>query len=143
MWNSNKCVITFIKNQINFYYSISKTTLKLVYNFKDLKVILDCKLNFSNHIEIIKNKKIHNLGFIKRTHWFFNERTTLKHYCLYVPFNKYNINNTNKQNKVIVSIQNILFTIHLFQIEYISKLTHGSYQNVISFFNVFSLNDRP
>jgi len=57
-----------IKNQINFYYSISKTTLKLVYNFKDLKVILVCKLNFSNHIEIIKNKTIRNLGFIKRTH---------------------------------------------------------------------------
>jgi len=92
-WSENNCLAlniekckfmryTLIKNPINFNYSILGTILELVYNFKDLVIMFDSKLNFSNHTEMIKNKAMRNLGFIKRTCRSFNDPTALKAlYC--------------------------------------------------------------
>lgn len=56
-----------IKNPIYYDYTISDSNIELVSQFKDLGVIFDSKLNFSPHTEMIKNKAMRNLGFIKRT----------------------------------------------------------------------------
>jgi len=56
-----------IKNPIKFQYYVSDSQIELVSNYKDLGIIFDTKLNFTLHSEMIRNKAILNLGFIKRT----------------------------------------------------------------------------
>lgn len=100
------------KNTIIFNYSIFGLPLPLVSNKKDLGVIFDSKLNFSHHTQMIKNKTMRNLGFIKITCHSFNDPTALKtlvrslvrsnlEYCLLIWSNK-----TLKQNETIESVQN-------------------------------------
>jgi hypothetical protein len=67
-----------IKNPINYNYSISASNIELVSQFKDLGIIFDSKLNFSPHTEMIKNKAMRNLGFIKRTCGSFIDPIPLK-----------------------------------------------------------------
>lgn len=52
--------------------------LSLVTNFIDLGVNFDPKLNFSLHTQMLKNKAMRNLRFIKRTCHSFNDPTALK-----------------------------------------------------------------
>jgi len=61
------CALLPNKNPINFQYYISNSKIELVSDFKYLGIIFDTKLNFSLHSEMIKNKAMRNLGFIKRT----------------------------------------------------------------------------
>lgn len=67
-----------IQNQTNFQYYISDYKIELVSNFKDLGVIFDSKLKFSLHSQMIKNKAMRNLGFIKRTCGSFTDPIPLK-----------------------------------------------------------------
>jgi hypothetical protein len=136
-----------IKTPIYFNYSISGSNLELVFNFKDLGVMFDSKLNFSNHTEMIKNKAMRNLGFIKRTCRSFNDPTALKTlYCSLVRSNlEYCpliwINNTSKQNDTIESVQNNFLRYISFKFN-IFRPIHGSYHNVLNYLNLSPLNDR-
>jgi hypothetical protein len=67
-----------IKNPIIFNYSVLNSNLELVSNFNDLGIIFDSKLNFSFHTELIKNKAMRILGFIKRACKHFCDPFTLK-----------------------------------------------------------------
>lgn len=81
--------ITLTKNSINFNHSIPGTiTLVLVHKFNDLAVMFVAKFNLFNHTEMIKNKAMRNLRFIKRTYQSFNDSTALKTlYCTLVRSN--------------------------------------------------------
>lgn len=96
-WSTNNCLTvniekckfmccTLKRNPILFDYSISWTILELVHNFKGLEVLFDSKLNFSEHTEMIKNKTMRNLGFIKRTCRSFNDPIALKTLLFSCPF---------------------------------------------------------
>lgn len=113
--NIDKCIsmgFCLIKNCINHTYSICGSTIELLANFKDIGVIFYSKLNFSGHAEMIKNKWMPNLGFIKWTCGSFRDPLSLK--ILFYAFVCSNLeccpliwtNNTSKQIEAIESVQN-------------------------------------
>lgn len=136
-----------IKNPINFQYHISDSKIELVSDFKDLGIILDTKLNFSLHSEMIKNKAMRNLGFIKRTCGSFSDPIPLKLlYCSlvrshleYCPLVW--LNNTLKQNQMLESVQNNFLRFISFKFN-IFRHPHSSYNVVLNFLNLTPLNDR-
>lgn len=52
-------------------FNIFNSNIELNSQFNDLGIIYDSKLNFSLFTEMLNNKAIHNLGFIKRTYSSF------------------------------------------------------------------------
>lgn len=101
-----------IKNPKCYHCTISDSNIELVSQFKDLGVIFDSKLNFSPYTEMVKNKAMRNLGFIKRTCGSFMDPIPLKIlYCSLVRSQlEYSpliwINNTSKLISRLESIQN-------------------------------------
>ena len=71
---------TFWKN-INFDVIIDKTIIKKVYSYKYLGVIIDDNLNWSEHIETLKNKLLKTIGVLYKTRYYLNEKS------LYLIFN--------------------------------------------------------
>lgn len=75
------------KNPINFHYSILSSKIELVSHSKNLGIIFDSKYNFSLLTEMIKNKAMRILGFVKRTHGSFKDPGPLKFlYCSLVHY---------------------------------------------------------
>lgn len=83
--NINKCTqITFTRNRniIVFKYSINNHELARVNTVKDLGVMLDTKLIFDVHIDIIVKKAFKMLGFVLRiSHRFSSVSTFINLYC--------------------------------------------------------------
>ncbi|CAK1580937.1 unnamed protein product [Parnassius mnemosyne] len=79
--NINKCsFISFTrkKHPINFEYYISNVKIAKSACVRDLGVHIDCKLTFSDHTEIIKNKAYRSLGFVLRVSRPFSDIGCLK-----------------------------------------------------------------
>lgn len=56
---------------INYQYYISDSKTEQVSKFKNVGIIFDTKIHISVHTNMIKNKTIRNVGFIKLTRGFF------------------------------------------------------------------------
>jgi len=136
--NIDKCKFmrfSLSKNVINYNYHISGTDIELLTNFKNLCVIFDSKLHFSAHIEMIKNKAMCNLGFIKRTCGSFRDPLSLN--VLFCALVRSNLeycpliwtNNTSKQIDAIESVQNNFLRFISFKFN-IYMPPHGSYDSV-------------
>lgn len=86
--NIKKCqYISFTrkKNIINFEYEISNAKIKKVDLVRDLGVLVDAKLSFSEHIGTVVNKAYKSLGFVLRVSRPFSDISCLKIlYCSYV-----------------------------------------------------------
>jgi len=135
------------KNVIDYNYSISNSYIELLTNFKNLGIIFDSKLNFSAHTEMIKNKAMRNLEFIKRTCGSFRDSLSLNVlFCALVRLNLEYCpliwtNNTSKQIDAIESVQNNLLRFISFTFN-IYRPPHGSYDSVLSSINLFLLKTR-
>ena len=70
----------FWKN-INLNLKIGKTVIKSLKNYKYLGIIIDCNLNWSEHVETVKTKLQKALGILYKTRHFLNEKS------LYLIFN--------------------------------------------------------
>ena len=91
----------FWKN-LNLNLKIGKTVIKNIKNYKYLGIIIDCNLNWSEHVETVKTKLQKALGILYKTRHFLNEKS------LYLIFNslfmshvRYGLlcyGRTNKQN---------------------------------------------
>jgi hypothetical protein len=86
---AGKCKsISFRRNirLIEFVYSTNGTALERVDNIKDLGVIMDGKMSYLPHIEVIISKSSRMLGFIKRILRNFCDPYTLEHAaCVWSP----------------------------------------------------------
>lgn len=87
--NSNKCsVMSFSRKNVSavtrFNYYLDSSLLNRVESVRDLGVILDCKLTFKPHYDLIINKANSTLGFVKRWSKEFDDPYVTKH--LYVTF---------------------------------------------------------
>jgi hypothetical protein len=79
--NCAKCkVVTFTKKTepLLFNYSINGTTLPRSNSVRDLGVVFDSTLSFTNHIESIVNSSFKSLGFVSRNGREFSNVDTLK-----------------------------------------------------------------
>ena len=79
--NASKCsAITFTrkKSTIGYNYTLSNSTLSRASCVKDLGVMLDSKMTFSDHISYICTKASRTLGFIFRTGKHFRQIHCLK-----------------------------------------------------------------
>ena len=80
--NTSKCKafkITLKKNFIQSSYSINGTSLENVTKMRDLGVVLDRKLTFSDHIECITKKGNRALGLLIRTFQSASPRSNWTH----------------------------------------------------------------
>lgn len=86
--NASKCsVITFTRkhNVISYDYTLSNTSIPRTSCVKDLGVVLDSKMSFSDHITHIVSKASKTLGFIFRIAKNFHNISCLKAlYCALV-----------------------------------------------------------
>ena len=83
--NIKKCkYISFVKNHspIKFRYKSYGEDLEMVSCIGDLGVIMDSKLQFTEHIEHIVNKTNRVLGFVCRTSTEFKNFSTLRNLYL-------------------------------------------------------------
>lgn len=77
--NIKKCsVISFTRNrnEINFKYNIAQQELNKVASVRDLGVVLDSKLIFDTHIDLIVKKSFKMLGFLLRIGKRFSNAST-------------------------------------------------------------------
>ncbi|XP_055613246.1 uncharacterized protein LOC129759752 [Uranotaenia lowii] len=83
--NISKCSVrsfTRKRQPLNFEYKMSSTTLSRNSIVKDLCIILDTKLTFTQPISTITAKGFAVIGFIRRNTQFFNDYYSLKaFYC--------------------------------------------------------------
>ena len=88
--NASKCQsfkITLKKNVIQSTYSINGTPLENVTKIRDLGVVLDQKLTFSDHIEYITNKVNRALGLLIRTFQSASHRCKLNRQAILAVYN--------------------------------------------------------
>lgn len=106
--NTSKCkVVHFTRNfnKIEYNYRIGNNFIDKCGSFKDLGVIFDNKLNFTEHLTNITSSALKNLGFIVRNTKSFTDTNSLRslyaslvrpklEYCSIVwsPFYQYKIN---------------------------------------------------
>lgn len=79
--STSKCqCISFTRKTkpILFTYKINETQLQRVESIRDLGVLLDSKLSFSDHVDNIIKRAYRNLGFVMRTCKPFTSITSLK-----------------------------------------------------------------
>ena len=79
--NAQKCsVISFNRNRnVTFFdYKMSSTSINRVNTVKDLGILLDSKLSFSQHIAVTTAKAYAVLGFVKRNTQQFTDIDSLK-----------------------------------------------------------------
>jgi hypothetical protein len=72
--NVDKCkTITFSKTcyPVEFAYMLAGTVLDRVSSKNDLEVIMDGKMNFSEHVDVMVGKAFAMLGFIRRLSFKF------------------------------------------------------------------------
>lgn len=83
--NFNKCcVISFSRSRtpVTFDYRIATTSLNRTHTVKDLGILIDSKLRFTEHISAVTAKAYAMLGFLKRTSKEFRDVYCLKTlYC--------------------------------------------------------------
>lgn len=73
------------KHAIHYNYKIGEKVLERVNEIRDLGVILDSKMNFKRHIELVIAKAYSMLGFVKRIcHKFRDVRALKSIYCAHV-----------------------------------------------------------
>ena len=85
--NTDKCYcVNFnrLYSSVDFDYTLNNIPLKLVTDIKDLGILFDTKLSFTNHISTITNKARKMLGFIFRIGKHFSAQTLKILYCAYV-----------------------------------------------------------
>lgn len=86
--NVSKCFnVTFHRNKtpVLMDYYIDGTKLERKLKVKDLGVMFDTKVSFTEHINYITSRAYSILGFIKRNCWEMNDVYALKSvYCCYV-----------------------------------------------------------
>jgi ribonucleases P/MRP protein subunit RPP40 len=83
--NLRKCkVITFsrVKVEVTYDYSLNGQNLKRVSVVRDLGMLMDCKLTFSEHVDVTVLKARQMLGFIMRVGRDFRDPYAFK--SLYV-----------------------------------------------------------
>lgn len=66
------CILS-TKNKIASSYTICSQNLVKVFHVRDLRVVLFDDLSFSEYRNLIHNKAIRNLGFLKRNSSEFND----------------------------------------------------------------------
>jgi hypothetical protein len=66
------------KHPIEFDYHFGGHQIERVYEHKDFRVVLDSRMTFLSHIELIISKSARMLGCIKRISKEFNDYYTLK-----------------------------------------------------------------
>jgi hypothetical protein len=79
--NVRKCkVITFFRARqpIEFAYMLNNTILQRVESIRDLGVIMDTKMTFVEHIDVIVGRAFANLGFVRRFASEFKDEYTLR-----------------------------------------------------------------
>lgn len=79
--NVDKCAVmstTHSRNKIIFPYTIDSEILKRVSRIKDLGIILDDKLSFTEHIDDITRKSYRMLGFIFRCGKYFTSQSSMR-----------------------------------------------------------------
>lgn len=113
--NVSKCsVISFTrrKSPLIFNYTLDNKEISRVYIIKDLGVLLDSKLSYTNHIEFITNKANRAWGMIRRYAGEFTNPYVIK--MLYVSF-----------VRSILEYASIVwypyYNVHIFKIEAIQK----------------------
>ena len=88
--NASKCQpfkITLKKNVIQSTYIINGTPLENVTKIRDLGVVLDQKLTFSDHVEYITNKANRALGLLIRTFQSASHRCKLNRQAILAVYN--------------------------------------------------------
>jgi hypothetical protein len=78
---ANKCkTITFSRTRypVEFAYILARTVLDRVSSINNLVVIMDEKMNFSEHVDIMVGKAIAMLGIIIRLSFEFKDPYTLR-----------------------------------------------------------------
>ena len=88
--NASKCKsfkITLKKNYIKSSYSINGTLLENVTKIRDLGVVLDQKLTFSDHVQYITNKGNRALGLLIRTFQSASPRCELNTKAILAAYN--------------------------------------------------------
>lgn len=75
------CTFTLKKQPLLFNYTLDDVSLVRCTNIKDLGVIFDTKLSYTDHLNAIVNAANKTLGFIVRNSTSFNNVTALK--CIY------------------------------------------------------------
>jgi hypothetical protein len=79
--NVDKCkTITFSRTlfPVEFAYMLARTVLDRISSINDLGVIMDKKMNFSDHLDVRVGKAFAMLGFISRLPFEFRDPFTLK-----------------------------------------------------------------
>jgi hypothetical protein len=79
--NVNKCkTITFSRTRysVEYFYMLGGSVLDRVSPINDLGVIMDEKMNFSEHIDVMVGKAFAMLGFIRRLSFEFRDPYTLR-----------------------------------------------------------------
>ena len=78
--NLDKCAVLSIYKQqrLMFNYNYGEYTFKAVTEHKDLGVLIDSKLAFAKHIDMVTSKAMAALGFVKRFCHDIQDVTTLK-----------------------------------------------------------------
>jgi hypothetical protein len=79
--NVGKCkTITFARSRhpVEFSYMLGGTVLDRVSSINDLEVIMDEKITFSEHVNVMVAKAFAMLGFIRRLSLEFKDPYTLK-----------------------------------------------------------------
>lgn len=153
--NINKCSqITFSRKVYNivYNYDIGGSSLNVVNQVKDLGIILDTKLSFDAHIELIVQKSMRNLGFILR-----NTKNFTNPFSIIILFNalvrshleygsilwspqyyKY-IDRIEKVQRKLINVLNYRFNRNLYYESYENRLSHYNLKKLCSRRIVFSV----
>lgn len=78
--NLKKCAVistTYSHNKIVFDYGVGNEVVRRVSSITDLGVIMDDKLSFNKHVEMITRKSYQMLGFIFRCGKYFRNQSSL------------------------------------------------------------------
>ena len=69
----------------NIEISIQNAKINLVYTTKFLGVLIDNKLNWKDHIDLIKTKLSKNIGFMYKAKYLLNRTSSMILYMTVVP----------------------------------------------------------
>ncbi len=78
--NLKKCAVlstTHSTNKTIFNYGLNNVVIDRVSSIKDLGVIIDDKLSFTEHVEMISRKSYQMLGFVFRCGKYFRNKSSL------------------------------------------------------------------
>ena len=74
----------------NIGISIKNAKIDLVYTIKFLGVLIDNKLNWKDHIDMIKTKLSKNIGIMYKAKYVLNRTSSMILYCsLFLPYVTY------------------------------------------------------